>query len=219
MSEGSPPQQPGKPGARTKCPICRSSRGSGKGGRSGLYEPALLDSLVQTIATGTLAVDAAAHHGIAPSTFHEWVRRGQHPTCVCGRKTPPELVAFAAALEKGKAKRRTVLIARIAKAAQDPKHWTAAAWILERTEPELFAQRVQVVVRQELEAALDRLEAEFEGEPDTLDRILGILAGGTGSGAPRTASRAAAAADGGSAAAADPSPAVADPIGVPRPHQ
>lgn len=214
MSEGTPPKQRSP---RAKCPICRSSSGSGKGGRAGLYAPELLDSLVQTIASGSLAVDAAAHHGIAASTFHEWVRRGQHPTCSCGRKTPPALVAFAAALEKGKAKRRMVLVARIAKAAQDPKHWTAAAWILERTEPELFAQRVQVVVRQELEAALDRLEAEFEAEPEILDRILGILAGGVGSRAARGPSGATAAADGGNAAAADPARTVADSIGVPRP--
>lgn len=33
------------------------------------------------------------------------------------------------------------LVARISRAAQNPAHWQAAAWMLERTQPELFARR------------------------------------------------------------------------------
>lgn len=51
--------------------------------------------------------------------------------------------------------------------------WRAAAWVLERTNPQHFAQRVQVRVEEEIAAVLDALESELDG--DTYATVLGII--------------------------------------------
>lgn len=205
-----------KEGKRTPCRVCRSAGGSG--GRKAKVSDELTKAIAAGIAGGMLARDAATQGGISEDTFHDWISRGRSPTCRgCGRKVNPGYVRFAEAIEKAKGLRRSLLLNRIDKAAREPKHWTAAAWILERTESATFAPKVQHVIRAELEGALDRIAEEFRTEPETFERILRCLAGEPVSGAP--ARGASDAADRGSGAGdpADTAPPVAESGNVPRP--
>jgi hypothetical protein len=165
-----------KEGKRTPCPVCRSA--GGPGGRKPKVSDELTKAIAAGIAGGMLARDAATQGGISEDTFHDWISRGRATTCRgCGRKVNPGYVRFAEAIEKAKGLRRSLLLNRIDKAAREPKHWTAAAWILERTESATFAPKVQHVIRAELEGALDRIAEEFRQEPETFERILRCLAG------------------------------------------
>jgi hypothetical protein len=202
--------------ARTRCVTCDHT-GSARG-RKLTVTPELTKRLAAFVASGALAKDAAATVGIGYRAYFEWLRVGglgsRCPTC--GRKIAPQLVQFAQAIEKAKADRRTLLLAKIRKAAEEPKHWTAAAWILERTEGAEFSPRVTHFVRSELEGALDRLESEFNEEPETFERILRCLAGDARSGAPRGSSRVDTSGGGAEDGAARAAPAEPDAGSVPR---
>lgn len=81
---------------------------------------------------------------------------------------------FLDADEKAEAQFKQAALARIVAAAQQPRHWTAAAWLLERRHPDEFGVRrvevtgpnggpIQVDVR--ASELLDRLRALTAGEP------------------------------------------------------
>lgn len=87
---------------------------------------------------------AARSVGLAPSTFFKWQQ---------------EDAEFSEAVEKAVAESEAVLIARVAKASQEPKHWTAAMTLLERRFPERWRRRdaIEVDGRLELDVTLARL--------------------------------------------------------------
>jgi hypothetical protein len=76
----------------------------------------LICTLLQAGNTKKVAAEAA---GIAESTFYDWMQ------------TRP---AFAAAVEKAEAEAEATLVTRVAKAAASS--WRAAAWLLERRNPD-----------------------------------------------------------------------------------
>jgi hypothetical protein len=76
----------------------------------------LICTLLQAGNTKKVAAEAA---GIAESTFYDWMQ------------TTP---AFAAAVEKAEAEAEATLVTRVAKAASNS--WRAAAWLLERRNPD-----------------------------------------------------------------------------------
>ncbi len=164
-------------------------RGKAKEGRALklLRSPDVVVRLTKLIAGGLFARTACANVGIDEATFYEWMRRGEQRDTgrYAGEKRPPkELVEFAQAVRKAEADRESVLLSKIVKAGTEPKHWTANAWILERTNPAQYSPRVRHFVELELSAALSRLKQEFVNEPETFERVLSCLAGvARGSGA------------------------------------
>lgn len=157
-------------------------RGKAKEGRALklLRSPDVVVRLTKLIAGGLFARTACANVGIDEATFYEWMRRGEQRDTgrYAGEKRPPkELVEFAQAVRKAEADRESVLLSKIVKAGTEPKHWTANAWILERTNPAQYSPRVRHFVELELSAALSRLKQEFSNEPETFERVLACLAG------------------------------------------
>ena len=72
--------------------------------------------------------------GISLRTFQRWQQLAeQRPESAHGM--------FVTALKAARSRGKAVLLRRIAAAAEKPQFWTAAAWTLERTDPEQFALR------------------------------------------------------------------------------
>lgn len=76
---------------------------------------------------------------------------------------------------EAKALRRNLLLVQIA--AQEPKHWQAAAWLLERRYPESFGRREHVTHAGDSDSPLrveTRMDLSKVGTDDleTLERIL-----------------------------------------------
>jgi len=106
------------------------------------YSKALHEQIVANVRKGqpkSLAFKVARVH---PDTVFDWLR--------FGRNDPdqyPEYVNLADDIEQAQADSVAERLDQIAAAAKsDPKHWTANAWILERTMPEHFARRDRVEV-------------------------------------------------------------------------
>jgi hypothetical protein len=73
---------------------------------------------------------------VGPSTLREWKQRG--------RDGEEPYAAFLARLEEADGQAADAAMTFIMSAATDPKHWTAAAWMLERRHPDLFALKRQM---------------------------------------------------------------------------
>jgi transposase len=89
-------------------------------------DPERVGKILGQIRAGVPKEAAARIAGIGASTLFEWMQRD---------------VEFAEAVQRAVAESEAVLVARIAKAAGEPRHWTAAAWMLERRFPERYAKR------------------------------------------------------------------------------
>lgn len=112
--------------------------------------------------------DCAASCGLASSTVREWVVRGDR------ERTGPYR-DFAVAIRRARADGSKMLLARIALAGTQDRHWQANAALLAMTEPQ-YAPKVRVAVEEQLTAAADRLSQEFASEPGILRRALRALA-------------------------------------------
>jgi hypothetical protein len=114
-------------------------------GRPPRLTPALQEQLVAAVRrTGWLG-PAARACGIPENVVAEWVARGRgtHPT----RPATREYAEFAHAIKRAQGEWETAMLARISAAADvRPEHWTAAAWSLERFDPEHYGRRNRVDV-------------------------------------------------------------------------
>lgn len=113
---------------------------------------------------------AAKAQGIGRRTLFDWKERaksGEQP-----------FADFVEQLEIAQACAEQRDLALIGRAAET--QWQAAAWRLERMHPERYGKRDKVTValevQQELETALDKLQATLS--PDEYARVLAILAAG-----------------------------------------
>jgi hypothetical protein len=106
------------------------------------YSKTLHEVIVQGVRNGNPKEIAFRATGLHPDTIFEWLTKG--------RAQPdryPEYVRLAEDIEQAQAEYAEEALALIQAAARsDPKHWTAQAWILERTRPEHFARRDKVEV-------------------------------------------------------------------------
>lgn len=85
----------------------------------------------EAVKLGSTYADAAGYAGIAESTFRLWMASEE-----------PEYLAFSAAVKDAQASGKIGLLAKIEKAINDGA-WQAAAWKLERRDPE-YARRERV---------------------------------------------------------------------------
>jgi hypothetical protein len=150
-----------------------------RGRRPLLTDPDLRASLLAEIGNGATYADAATLVGITPDVLSLWLRKGREkPRSIYGQ--------FVRDLSEARAKRRKTYRALILKQGNDRKDWRATAFIASVTEREHFAQRVHVVVEEQLQGAIDRLMKEFSSEAEhaILERALAAIAGEDGIRAP-----------------------------------
>lgn len=116
-------------------------------GRPTKLTPEVQAKVVEALRLGAPRKLAAEYAGIAYDTLREWcLRRG------------PFYVAFAGALKEAESKGSVAALAKIQKAATDGQ-WQAAAWLLERRDPENFGRRqVVALARAPLEPVVPDLE-------------------------------------------------------------
>lgn len=101
--------------------------------------------------------------GVTPSTYTRWMRTGREDVADGRTKTAyARLVLDASQAEAEVAER---MFQRIITAAEDPKHWTAAAWLLERrfgfVKPPAVVVNVEATTKdeRELDEEFDRMNA------------------------------------------------------------
>ena len=96
--------------------------------------PELTAALCDELKLGMTIRAACQHVGIDDSTYRKWMMRGED-----GEEP---FVTFRTAATRAKADGIRALVVTVRKAAKDD--WRAAAWMLERREPEEWSKRTEV---------------------------------------------------------------------------
>jgi hypothetical protein len=103
---------------------------------SHLADPVTLQALIDAATAGLNDKSACEAAGLHPETLQRWQKNvSDNP-----QQSPPH-TAFILALKEARARGKLELLNRIKAASEKPQFWTAAAWTLERTDPEQFALR------------------------------------------------------------------------------
>lgn len=140
---------------------------TGPRGRPQKLTPAVQDAICTTLLACGTVEDACTLAGIAASTYRTWKLRGME-------QRRGRFRDFLTATRDALARRRVTREELILKAGLTD--WRATAWLMERAEPLRYAPRVRVHIERELSSAVERVEEEFTGEPELLQRALGALA-------------------------------------------
>jgi len=101
----------------------------GKRGRKGIFTPEAKLKLIQAIQLGGTMQDAAGFAGINYTYLFDWLA-----------KKTPEANELSEALKTAKGAGKIGWLAKIEKAASDG-NWQAAAWKLERTDPDNYGRQ------------------------------------------------------------------------------
>lgn len=116
-------------------------------GRPTLLTPERIRSITDILAAGNTMEIAAQGSGIAPATLYGWLARGraERERLTEHRVTKPKpsearFLSFLEAVEKARADAEATLVGYILAAASEPKTWQAAAWLLERRDPQRWGR-------------------------------------------------------------------------------
>lgn len=128
------------------------------GPKSQIEDSALREKILFIIRGGQYPFRAAEACGIPRRTWQDWERwgrQGREPYCT-----------FMHQCFDAEALAESVMVARVSKASEDPKLWTAAAWSLERKYPDRWGMtvKVQQQVQQGLAQMLDVLQEKLPAE-------------------------------------------------------
>jgi hypothetical protein len=151
-------------------------------GRKPKLTPAVADTILKAVALGVPVITAASYAGVSKAAILQWLQRGrgEHPD----RAASPVYVDFVDRLEKSRAQDEIRRIGRIEQAAKggtviyekttrypdgrivtEVRHtapeWTADAWHLERSRPDLWGRRERVDLRVTIERAAAQVAAEM----------------------------------------------------------
>ena len=103
--------------------------------------------IAELVAAGNNVDTAAAAAGISEATFYGWMARGraERDRLASSKRAKPKAteemyLQFLEAVEKARAEAEARLVLLISKAAQEPRTWQAAAWLLERRTPEKWGR-------------------------------------------------------------------------------
>jgi hypothetical protein len=111
-------------------------------GRPSAFNPDRAEKLINAIRGGAYQKQAAEHAGISYNTLRRWLIKAQ------SEEATPELIEFAAAIEKANADAEVAAVAKI-RSIGNEGNWQALAWWLERRHPERWAKsdtaRVEIV--------------------------------------------------------------------------
>lgn len=111
-------------------------------GRKLMLTPERRDRIAQLLREGNNHETAAHASGISTAAYFRWLGRGRNELermAKAGTNKPKASEAvyadFAEHVENARADANAELVSFIKTAAQDPKTWQAAAWLLERRDP------------------------------------------------------------------------------------
>lgn len=137
------------------------------------------------IRAGDFLKSAAGRAGLQHWTVVGWLKKGEAE--IEAGDTSGAYAQFTQKVRIAEAERQSMLIGCVAQAAQfrdwktgDPKHWSAATWLLERHDPKQFGPQIKLHVEQELGAALERLSKVLR--PDEYEKALTALLSDDGGG-------------------------------------
>lgn len=122
------------------------------------------DIIKAALRRGSPIADALRLAGVPRRTWRTWVKIGEDELARCiAEDCDPEphlapYVEFVQEAEQARSEGMNMLLDRIFQASADPKHWTAAAWLLERTDPQHFARRVHLLETAQEEAPVSQVE-------------------------------------------------------------
>jgi hypothetical protein len=111
--------------------------------------PEAVRKLLSALRAGLPRIEACRTAGIGRQTFYDRMKVDR---------------AFRASVKKAQSKPERRWLARIEAAAREPKHWMAAAWLLEHLMPEKYALRITRVIEREREAMLAELRKTLDEE-------------------------------------------------------
>lgn len=115
--------------------------------RPTLLTPDRVRRITELVAAGNDQETAALAAGISKSTHFAWMARGRieadrlaaNPRLKVKASEAP-FVEYLEAVQKARAEAEARLVLLVAKAAQEPKTWQAAAWLLERRDPQRWGR-------------------------------------------------------------------------------
>ena len=142
-------------------------------GRHSKFVPEILDILLAALAEHCSIIDACRIAGVSERTYHDW--RASSET---GEPGTEAFAAFFAAVNRTRAEARRGALKLIQDAGK--LDWKAAAWFVERSDPENWAAPSRSKVEVTLAAMTDDdLIAEAEGRTAG-SRAAGARAAGVG---------------------------------------
>mgnify|MGYP006268620909 CR=1 FL=1 len=129
-------------------------------------------TLLTAIQNGNFIETACSFAGLAPSTIYRWIERGNAEKKRIEQGLPAndaetQYLDLCEAVEKA----RAIAVMRnvqIIQQAANSGTWQAAAWYLERTQPNQFGRRLQAEVQTTVSVQdLEQKMLELLGEQDT----------------------------------------------------
>lgn len=150
-------------------------------GRSTRLTPEMAEAIVTAIRSGAPLEVAAQAVGVAPSTFWEWMARGEGKV-PRGRKSTPLYAEFAERVRKAEAEVHILTIGTVRSAVLERRNWQAALSWMKLRWPKHYAERTELSGPDGRAVPLE-IAGILEGMSDTdLDRLALRLRDAAGSG-------------------------------------
>lgn len=126
-------------------------------------------NIVELIRAGNYSETAAQAAGISPATFYNWMNEGREARNKKNKLNAREksCLEFLEAVEKARGEAEARAVAIVTRAAMDGT-WQAAAWYLERTQPDRYGRRQRV----EVDAKVETTKTPAEMTDAELDAFL-----------------------------------------------
>jgi Homeodomain-like domain-containing protein len=158
------PRVPLAPGTR---PARARATGQHGGRPSSLTEETVAD-IVRMLERGAYLTHAAAAVGVDRRTLYRWLEQGGADVSA-GKRS--EEADFFHRVGQARARGRVAMCQVIDDAAK--RDWRAAAWMLERTDPELFGEKIEVNRRPEARGDAPPVDGSgaVEGDGETGDPL------------------------------------------------
>lgn len=142
-------------------PIKRKKKGRPKTiyktpGRKCKLTPSLINEIEDLIKQGYTVRDTCACIDINEATFYDWINKGNDAITSDDELTKSEnglFIELNKTLKKADSERKNSLKAKIERHGN--KSWQAIAWLLERSYPNEFGQRLQETTRDETPLAIN----------------------------------------------------------------
>lgn len=126
--------------------------------------------LCKLVRAGNFLSTAASFVGVHHATVERWLQRGRNGET-------PALAQFALDFDRAKAEFEVRAVDHIRTGAKQSKD---LQWLLERTRPLQFGERVKVHLQDGMDEIYERLKAGLE--PEVFERVIEILCAEAGSG-------------------------------------
>jgi len=128
--------------------------------------------LLQALSAGNYVEVSCAYAGISVATVYQWLEKGRQEKqrIENGGKPDPNKATYVELLEAIETARAKAVVANVAIIQQAARNgtWQAAAWWLERTNPQQFGRKVQAEVTGRISVDdLERRMLELIGDDST----------------------------------------------------